>query len=83
MRQDKAPVNCSFYVGQGPRSGCNIPVVAVAQQGKSVGRAHGVAAARPNPSLKSRAPTALGLAGEAAHVNHRPRRPSPSLLVPA
>ena len=31
----------------------------------------------------SRAPTALALAGEAAHVYHRPRRPSPSPSVPA
>ena len=31
----------------------------------------------------SRAPTALALAGEAEHVYHRPRRPSPSQLVPA
>jgi len=31
----------------------------------------------------SRAPTALALAGEALHVYHRPRRPRPSLLVPA
>ncbi len=30
----------------------------------------------------SRAPTALVLAGEALHVYHRPRRPSPSPLVP-
>ena len=61
--------------------------VVVSSQAMATGRGHvqnqHAPARRGLTPPSSRAPTALALAGEALHVYHRPRRPSPSPSVPA